>query len=99
MKKKTKPSNLDLYNNRHHVIHIKKNSGNMPDDYLNENNTNLNGNSLKILDAIGSSYLITDKKRNIKEKSFLQKIKNNTEKKREKYFDVKIKNTYKFNFS
>ena len=99
MKKKTKPSNLDLYNNRHHVIHIKKNSGNMQDDYLNENNTNLNGNSLKILDAIGSSYLITDKKRNIKEKSFLQKIKNNTEKKREKYFDVKIKNTYKFNFS
>ena len=93
MKAKGKTASLDLYNNRHHIIHNINSqiNDNASEETNNYNTSYTNSNSLKQLDSIGSSYLITCK--NIKSNSILQKIKLENDKIRKKYFDFHSKDS------
>lgn len=98
MREGIKLSKLDLYNNRHHIIYIQR-TENVCNDYFQENNTNLNGNSLKMLDAIGSSYLVTDNNRKRKPKTMLQKIKNQNDMIKKQYFYNDLEGSNKVHFA
>ncbi len=100
MKAKRKTPNLDFYNSRHH--HIIYNTSNQTNDNISESTNNdntsyTNGNSVKLIEAIGSSYLVTNK--NFKSNSILQKIKLENDKIRKKYFNIPTENSYKLNFN
>ena len=90
MKVKTKSSDLEQYNNRHHVIRNIKNDENISNNQKSEITSILNKNIFKTLGNIGSSYLVTDNNR--KKDTIFQKIKGKNEKKRKKYFDINQNN-------
>ena len=99
MKAKRRTPNLDFYNNRHHIIYNtnSQTNDNISESTNNDNTSYTNGNSVKLIEAIGSSYLVTNK--NFKSNTILQKIKLENDKIRKKYFNIPTENSYKLNFN